>query len=157
MNSKIWLFGLALCLVCSFTSCKSKQSAYKTAYERAKEKEPAQDVIEEVTPVSKPAATTPSYEQEVVKKEKVTAVSGSGLKRYSVVIGSFQNKTNATSLQERMQSEGFNVILAQNEALMYRVIVASYDNKPSAAAKRDEVKVQYAPAFQDAWILEQQY
>jgi len=154
MNSKIWLVGIAVCLFVCLSSCKSKQSAYKAAYERAKEKETQMQAIEETTPVSKPAA---SYEDAVVKREKVTTVSGTGLNRYSVVIGSFQNKTNATSLQERMQAEGFNVILAQNEAMMYRVIVASYDNKPSAAAKRDEIKVKYAPAFQDAWLLEQQY
>lgn len=156
MNSKIWLFGMALCLVCSFTACKSKQSAYKAAYEKAKEKEPEVLAVDDASSLSKPS-TTADYENATVKKEKVTTVAGTGLKRYSVVIGSFQNKTNATSLQERMQGEGFNVILAQNESLMYRVIVASYDNKAVAAAKRDEIKVQYAPAFQDAWILEQQY
>ena len=145
MNSKFWLFGLALCLVCSFSSCKSKQSSYKAAYEKAKEKDSTSSVA-----ISNVSDAT-------VKKEKITTVSGSGLKRFSVVIGSFQNKTNATSLQERMQAEGFNVILAQNESLMYRVIIATYDDKSSAASRRDVIKVQYAPAFQDAWILEQQY
>ena len=145
MNSKFWLFGLALCLVCSFSSCKSKQSSYKAAYEKAKEKDATSSVA------------TSNVSDATVKKEKITTVSGSGLKRFSVVIGSFQNKTNATSLQERMLAEGFNVILAQNESLMYRVIVATYDDKSSAASRRDVIKVQYAPAFQDAWILEQQY
>ncbi len=162
MNSKIWLLGIALCLVFSFSACKQKQSAYKAAYEKAKEKEPQETVVvvEELEPVSKPKveSTTPkSVEAPVIKKEKVTTVAGSGLKRFSVVIGSFQNKTNAVSLQERMQSEGFNVILAQNESQMYRVIVASYDQKESAVSKREEIKKQFAPSFQDAWILEQQY
>ena len=149
MNSKFWLFGLALCLVCSFSSCKSKQSAYKAAYEKAKEKDSQLDGAS--------SASLSSSSDAAVKKEKVTTVSGSGLRRFSVVIGSFQNKTNATSLQERMLAEGFNVILAQNESLMYRVIVATYDDKSSAASRRDVIKIQYAPAFQDAWILEQQY
>ncbi len=155
MKSKIWLFGLALCLVCSFTACKSKQSAYKAAYEKAKEKEPEETivVVEETVPVSKPSTGI----QATVKKEKITPVAGTGLKRYSVVIGSFQNKTNALSLKERMEGDGFNVILAQNEAGMYRVIVASYDSKDDAAAKRDQIKMKYAPAFEDAWLLEQQY
>ncbi len=156
MNSKIWLFGLALCLVCSFTACKSKQSAYKAAYEKAKEKEP-ETTVEETTPVYKPKTETTAQPEATVRKEKVTTVSGSGLKRFNVVIGSFQNKTNALSLQERMSAKGFNVILAQNESMMYRVIVASYDDKASAASKRDQIKAQYAPEFQDAWLLEQQY
>ena len=150
MKSKFWVFGIALCMTFTFFGCKTNQSAYKAAYERAKERE-----VEEASPVTRSANVDTS--DAVVKKEKVTAISGNGLKRFSVVIGSFQNKTNATSLQSRMESEGFNVILAQNESQMYRVIVASYDDKARAASKRDEIKAQYAPAFQDAWILELQY
>ncbi|MDR2626858.1 MAG: SPOR domain-containing protein [Dysgonamonadaceae bacterium] len=155
MKSRFLLWGIVICFVCSFPACKSKQSAYKAAYERAREKPvtPA-PVVEQVTtaPAPKPA---PAIAE--VKKERVTAVAGTGLKRFNVVIGSFQNKTNALSLKERMETEGFNVILAQNEAEMYRVIVASYDAKYEAAVKRDEIKAKYAPLYADAWILEQLY
>ena len=37
--NKIWLFGAAVCMVLALGSCKPKQSAYKAAYEQAKEKE----------------------------------------------------------------------------------------------------------------------
>ncbi len=37
--NKIWLFGAAISMVLAFGSCKPKQSAYKAAYEQAKEKE----------------------------------------------------------------------------------------------------------------------
>ena len=37
--NKIWLFGAAVCMVLALGSCKPNQSAYKAAYEQAKEKE----------------------------------------------------------------------------------------------------------------------
>ncbi len=160
MKSKIWLFGLALTLLFSLGACKSKQSAYQSAYEKAKEKEIAEDkTVTEVTPVSKSATTTTdsNYSSATVQKEKVTTIDGSGLKQFSVVIGSFMNKTNATSLKERMQQQGYSVIIAQNEKQMYRVIVATFDNKSDAARERDAVKAKYNPDFQDAWLLELQY
>ena len=36
--NKIWLFGASMCMVLALGSCKPKQSAYKAAYEQAKEK-----------------------------------------------------------------------------------------------------------------------
>ncbi|MDR1370765.1 MAG: SPOR domain-containing protein [Dysgonamonadaceae bacterium] len=160
MKSKIWLFGLALTLLFSLGACKSKESAYKAAYEKAKEKEMEEEkTVTEMTPVSKPA-TAPSnsyYNSTTVQKEKITAIDGSGLKQFSVVIGSFMNKTNASSLKERMQAQGYNVIIAQNEKQMFRVIVATFNNKIDAATERDAVKAKYNPDFQDVWLLEQQY
>ncbi len=153
MKSKILVWGFAFTLLFALGSCKSKESAYKSAYEKAKEKEMTETTVEEVTPVAKPAVTT----NVTVKKEKITTVEGSGLKRYSVVIGSFVNKTNASSLKARMQSDGYQAILAQNAQDMYRVIVASFDDKASAAASRDAIKAKYSPDFQDAWLLEQEY
>ena len=59
--NKIWLFGAAVCMVLALGSCKPKQSAYKAAYEQAKEKESTAPVevveqeeeVVEVAPVSK--------------------------------------------------------------------------------------------------------
>ena len=159
MKSKIWLFGLVLTLLFSLNACKSKESAYKAAYEKAKEKEMEEDKnVAEVTPVSKPATTTTdSYGSATVQKEKVTTIDGAGLKQFSVVIGSFMNKTNATSLKERMQQQGYSVTIAQNEKQMYRVIVATFNDKADAAKERDAVKAKYNPDFQDSWLLEMQY
>ena len=160
--NKIWLFGAAFCTILAFSSCKSKQSAYKASYDRAREREmPTAPVVEEevveeevIAPVSKPRTSGAA-----VRQERVTAVAGEnadGLKQYSVVIGSFKNKTNATSLKERMQNDGYSPILAQNEQGMYRVIVTSFDYKADAADSRDAIKAKYAPNFQDAWILQRQ-
>ena len=160
--NKIWLFGASICMILSFGSCKPKQSAYKAAYEQAKEKETTapvevveEEVVEEPAPVSKPR-----YSNATTRAERINAAQGedaSRLKRYSVVIGSFKNKTNAYSLKERMQNAGYNAVLGENEQGMLRVIVASFDSKADAAVSRDAIKAKYAPEFQDAWLREKAY
>jgi lipoprotein len=150
-------------MILALGSCKPKQSAYKAAYEQAKEKETTapveaieeQETVEEVAPVSKPRVSSVT-----TRTEKINAAQGedaSRLKRFSVVVGSFKNKTNAYSLKERMQNDGYNAVLGENEQGMLRVIVASFDNKADAAESRNAIKAKYAPNFQDAWILERQY
>ncbi len=150
MKSKLLLCGFAFTLLFTLGSCKSKESAYRAVYERAQERQ-----IEEPAPANNP--TPAPVADIVVKKEKVTAIEGSGLKRFSVVVGSFINKTNASSLKEIMQNQGYEAILVQNQQDMYRVIVASFEDRASAAAARDTLKSEYYPDFQDAWLLEQEY
>ena len=152
------------------TSCKPKQSAYKQVYEAAKEKEMQQAASEQT--VVKDAATLPPVEVSVRKEkvEPVLASDAANLKKFSVVIASLSVKLNAESLKSRMENEGYNVILAENEQGMYRVIVASYDDRGSAASKRDEIYQKYSQLgnsdflrrtygvpFNDLWILERQY
>jgi len=154
MKSRVYLLlSLAFVVLLSLNGCKSKESAYKAAYESAKAKESTDSAVEETTPVTKPAATASSA---TVQKEKVTAVDGAGIQQFSVVIGSFLNKTNAVSLKERMTNQGFQAFLAQNERGMYRVIVATFGDKSSAVSERERVKEKYYPDFQDAWILDKQ-
>jgi cell division protein FtsN len=161
MKSKFLLFAVTLCIACFFSACKSKQSAYKSAYERAREKE--RSTTETATPPAAVIPAAPVYTprpvpaEAEVKKEKVVTVAGSGLKRFGVVIGSFELKANAVSLKERMEAEGYNVVVAKNEIGMYRIIIASYDLKADAANARDQIKAKYAPTYADAWLLEQQY
>lgn len=163
--NKIWLFGAAVCMVLALGSCKPKQSAYKAAYEQAKEKESTAPVavVEEteeeveVAPVSKPRTTSSHVSTRTEKINVADGEDASRLKKYSVVVGSFKNKTNAYSLKERMQNDGYNAVLGENEQGMLRVIVASFDDKADAAASRDAIKAKYAPNFQDAWLLEKLY
>lgn len=170
MKKIYFVLAIAAILV-SGTSCKPKQSAYKQVYEAAKERE-MQQTASQPTTVVKDASPLPPVEVSV-RKEKVEAVyptDASGLKKYSVVIASLSVKLNAESLKTRMQDEGYQVILAQNEQGMYRVIVASYDDKESATAKREEVyrrysaqgdtgylRKTYGVPFNDLWILERQF
>ena len=50
---KLVVLGMGVCLVLAFASCKSSESAYKKAYEKAKQQELAEPQVEapvEVTP-----------------------------------------------------------------------------------------------------------
>ncbi|MDR0796212.1 MAG: SPOR domain-containing protein [Tannerella sp.] len=153
---KIGFLVMALCLTLAFgTSCKSKQSAYKAAYEQAKAREMAEPADNNViAPVNKPIATSET------RQERITPVAGedgSVIRLYSVVIGSFRNKTNAFSLKERMQNEGYMPVLAENDQGMLRVILTSYDNRADAERSRDAIRSKYYPNYQDAWILQRSY
>lgn len=157
---KIVVLGMGLCVALAFSSCKSSESAYKKAYEKAKQQELAdasaastttEAPAEVVTPVeTAPVSSAP------VREEKVELVLGNGLKAYSVVCGSFGVKSNAEGLKSQMDNEGYNakvVYNAQNN--MYRVIVESYDTHEEAARARDAFKAKYPNRkdFQGAWLL----
>lgn len=160
---KIVVLGMGLCVALAFSSCKSSESAYKKAYEKAKQQELAdasnaststEAPAEVVTPVETvPVAPVSSAP---VREEKVELVSGEGLRAYSVVCGSFGVKSNAEGLKAQMDNEGYNakvVYNAQNN--MYRVIVESFDTRDEAARARDTFKAKYPNRkdFQGAWLL----
>ena len=155
-----------LCLALGMTSCGTKESAYKKAYEKAKQydtqtaQQQAQPV-ETTTAVVSPVQTRPANDTRVtdnadnvsVRQERVSMISGSGLKAFSVVVGSFGLATNAEGLQQRLRDAGYDAQIVKNEDRnMYRVIAATFDNKADAARSRDQLRATYA----DAWLLSNQ-
>ena len=148
-----------------FASCKSSESAYKKAYEKAKQQELAEPQVEapvEVTPVvAAPVTTTKVADTSGVRQEKVTVVSGNeGLKDYSVVAGSFGVKANAEGLKDWLDGQGYHSTIAFNaDKAMYRVIVNSFADKTAAAEARDAFKAKYPNRsdFQGAWLLYRVY
>ena len=52
---KLVVLGMGLCLALAFTSCKSSESAYKKAYEKAKQQELAETPAAEVVNKAKQA------------------------------------------------------------------------------------------------------
>ncbi len=159
---KIVLMGMGLCAVLAFSSCKSSESAYKKAYEKAKQQELAEaeaPAAETVAPAPvqtvAPAPVAPAPAGSV-REEKVELVSGSGLKAYSVVCGSFGVKANADGLKAKMDADGYNAKVVYNaERNMYRVVVVSCDTYAEAASARDAFKAKYPSRsdFQGAWLL----
>ena len=160
---KLVVLGMSLCVALAFTSCKSSESAYKKAYEKAKQQELAEVSVAEETPAAAPvvaapvaAAPTTPVAVGTVREEKVQLVSGEGLKAYSVVCGSFGVKANADGLKARLDDAGYNAKVVYNaEKNMYRVVVASYDDRVQAAQARDNFKAKYSnnPEFQKSWLL----
>ena len=163
---KLVIWGLGACIVFSFASCKSSESAYKKAYEKAKQQELAEPQTVETVQVEvvTPVVTAPVQTQKAtdaaqgVRQEKVTVVSGSNdsLKDYSVICGSFGLKANAEGLKDFLASEGYSPVIVFNpDAAMYRVAVSSFANRADAAQARDSFKAKYSNRkdFQGSWLL----
>ncbi|MGG6544892.1 UNVERIFIED_CONTAM: SPOR domain-containing protein [Prevotella sp. 15_C9] len=163
---KLMIFGAAVCIALAFTGCKSSESAYKKAYEKAKAQERSgytaaeAETATETTnaPVVAPVETQPvtettvvdNYDNEAVRRENVSLISGTGLKTYSVVVGSFSVKANAEGLCRRLQDAGYGAQIVYNSGInMYRVVAATYDSKASAVQSRNQLRSQFA----DAWLL----
>lgn len=160
---------LGLCSVVVLSGCKSRESAFRQAYEKAKESEMAsqnnnqqtvtvtqQNDEVEVTPVA-----TTSVRQDVDKIETRTikggfsVVKGSPLKTFSVVVGSFVTETTAYDLADRLKGKGFDSrVVKTNEVIngktpWFRVVASSFDDKATAANSRDELRADYP----GAWLL----
>lgn len=164
---KIIMMGFALIAAFGMSSCKSGESAYKKAYEKAQAQQAASTTI---TPVnadseSKEVAVTPvqtitpvqtvtpvtDYSNVTVRTEDVTLVNGTGLKAYSVVVGSFGIQANAVALQNKLRGQGYQAQIVKSPSNMFRVILSTHNDKISAAQSRDKVRATYA----DAWLLYQ--
>ena len=167
MKKYFYLCAL-VCTAIAFTACSSsKESAYRKAYEKAKAQEQyAQQPVQQQqpeyqAPVQTQAPVTPMVQQPVqqtttvmdntpVRRENVNVVSGSGLKAYSVVVGSFGVRANADGLQNTLRNAGYDAQIAYNsDRNMYRVIATTHDDKNSAISTKESLKATYP----DAWLL----
>jgi len=152
-----------LCLTMAFTGCKTKDSAYKQAYEKAKAAEAAQNGASNTAPVAQTPVVTPvqtvtyndtrvtdNLDNVAVRQERVSVVNGTGLRSFSVVVGSFSVVTNAEGLQLRLKNAGYAAQIVKNdERNMYRVVATTFDDKLTAVQSRDQLRATYP----DAWLL----
>lgn len=148
--------GLAAVMV--FTSCKSNESAYKKAYEKAKAQESTLATQPEETTVVAPVVSRPVTETTVVdnvdnvpvRQESLTVVDGAGLRNFSVVVGSFSVKANAEGLTQTLRNQGYAAQIAYNASRnMYRVVASTFSDKASAVRSRNDLRATYP----DAWLL----
>lgn len=158
---KYMVLCAGLCVAMAFTSCKSSESVYRKAYEKAKAQEQnssdqnsGTENVAVVTPVvEKPATETvvvDNADNVPVRQESLSVVSGSGLKSFSVVVGSFSVRANAEGLQSTLKSRGYDAQIALNSGnSMYRVVASTFDVKTDAVRSRNELRAQYP----DAWLL----
>ncbi len=162
---KLIILGSAVFMVLAMTSCKSKESAYKKAYEKAQatqvvttpqEYGTQQNTPVQVTPVTPTQQTTPAqdYSGVSVRTENVTLVNGSGLKAFSVVVNSFQLQSNAQNFQATLAAKGYaaQIVSAMVDGkLFYRVIASTHDTKEQAAQSRAAL----IGTYPGAWLLYQ--
>jgi cell division protein FtsN len=149
---KIILSCLAVAATFVMFSCKSTESSYRAAYEKAK----AQEAVAQQTsePVSvQPVVTTQTpanVDNSNVRSERLNVMNGGTLKAYNVVCGSFKSLDNANNLRNTLVNAGYTAQVAQNpETGMYRVIASSFENKADATVSRDKLRATY----KDAWLL----
>ena len=157
---KYFVICAAFCAALAMTGCKSSESAYKKAYEKAKAQETTQPVETQQAPVNvvAPVETKTVSETRVVdnldnvqvRQENYSLVSGSGLKNFSVVVGSFSVLANAEGLQAQLKDKGYDAQIVKNESRnMYRVVAVTFDSKSEATASRNDFRAIYP----DAWLL----
>lgn len=150
----------ALVVAVAFTSCKSQESAYKKMYDKAQARTEAQvtEPTPTETPVVAPVVVKPATETTVVdnndgvpvRTEDVTLISGSGLKSYSVVVGSFGVKANAEGMQSQLKAAGYDAQIVYNSVgNTYRVVASTFNTKAEAVQSRDQFRNTYA----GAWLL----
>lgn len=155
---KYMILCAGLCAAMAFTSCKSSESAYKKAYEKAKAQEAAAVETNTEANVVAPVEEKPIDEVRVVdnadnvqvRQEQVSLIDGSGLKNFSVVVGSFSLRANADGLQQRLKEAGYDAQIVKNtDRNMFRVVASTFADKASAAQSRNELRAKYP----DAWLL----
>ncbi len=160
---KYTMLCVALCGAMVFTGCKSSESAYKQAYLKAKQQDEMQQ--QQQTPVEEANVVTPMVEKVatntqvvdnadniVVKQEAVSMVNGSGLKTFSVVIGSFLSKANAETQMDLLKKDGYEAQVVKSEAdgkTWYRVVATTFESKTDAAASKNALSAK----FPGAWLL----
>jgi len=156
--------GAALLL----TGCKSKESAYKQAYLKAKQQDEmmqqSQQQVQQaqtaennvVVPMQQRVASdtrvVDNADNVAVRQETVSVISGTGLKNFSVVVGSFGLRENAEGLQRNLKSQGYDAQVVVNNSVspvMYRVVATTFDTKGEAAASRNSLMETYP----GAWLL----
>ncbi|MCQ2266674.1 MAG: SPOR domain-containing protein [Bacteroidaceae bacterium] len=171
---KVLFVAVALGAAFVMSSCKSNESAYRAAYERAKAQETSQ--VQTTTPVAvveTPATTTPATSTTTVTttttsnnaavvdadvrtiKGGFSVVKGATVRTYGVVVGSFSLQANAESLYANLTAQGMAPsVVKTNETIngitgWYRVVAASYDDKAQAVQTRDQLRSTYT----GAWLL----
>lgn len=168
---KIMVLGAAMCVAMAFTSCKSSESAYRKAYDKAQAQETAYNNndntnkqtdtdVPVVAPVEQKAvgqtAVVDNNDNVPVRHENVSFESGEPLKAFSVVVGSFSIKANADDLLSRLQNAGYKASIVSadiNGTPFYRVLSATADTKGEAVSSRNAIKGSMYNPKGDAWIL----
>lgn len=153
---KKFLTCVAIIGAFALVSCKSSESNYRMAYEKAKAQEMAeQQTTEPVSVQPVVSVQTPATESNAnVRSERLNVMNGGTLKAYNVVCGSFKSVDNANNLRNTLVNAGYSAQVAQNpETGMYRVIASSFENKADAVTSRDKLRATY----KDAWLLYRTY
>lgn len=144
-------FQLLFLLLILLSGCKSNPEAYNTTYQRLKVKEEAMMDAKARVAMDVPKNVSPGDSSAGYAAERLTLILGEELNLavYGVVAKSFINRTNARGYYNRVLEKGYPAVLVQNEDMMFRIIVASFQTKEEAENKLKDFKA----SFPEAYIL----
>ena len=134
---KLAVLGMGVCIALAFSSCKSSESAYKKAYEKAKQQE-----------LAEPQTTAPA--------EEVAPVVTAPVEVKVVESAAYSVKANAEGVKQALVNEGYTAMVVYNaERNLYRVVIGTFDDRASAENLRDSFKAKHPSNddFQKAWLL----
>ena len=98
--------------------------------------------------------TVTNVDNTPVRQEDVTLIDGSGLKQFSVVVGSFSVRANAEGFQQMLKQAGYDAQIVYNAKVnSYRVLSGTYDNKSQAVQSRDAIRGSKYDTKGQAWLL----
>ena len=113
------VLGAAMCVALSFTGCKSSESAYKKAYEKAKAQEQT------------------STDNDDSNKQEAPVVAP---------VETVQQPVNQAPVVDNYDNEPAQVAFNSGNN-MYRVVAATFDSKAAAVQSRNQLRATYADAW----------
>lgn len=145
-------------------SCKTNEENYRSAYEKAKEKDRAgldSTVYSRIRHEARPANVVVGGDTLNMRSEYVRITDGqeimqSELKRYDVVVAQFKQLFHAKSMRRRMAEGGWNgAFIVETREPLYYVVAFATDDPADAALARDSLLRQSPVALTDPcpWVL----
>ena len=140
-------FLIALCIVLSCGACQKKITPTKLF---------SQEIIEipEPEPEPEPEPQLVEIQEEIpeiieIEQPEPQQNDEPPLKKYNIVVGSFNDRANADRLLEDLIKDGNNALVSTNKDGMFRVIIDSFDNRAPAIKTMQSARKR----FRDAWIF----
>lgn len=159
---RIAFIGAVALTILNMVSCKPNQELTKAAYQKAMEAAVNKPTITSDIPTDgaiteiQPMVTQSTVARE--RSESVKVLDNGTIGRYSIVVGTFKQQTNANSMRSRLINDGFtSAVVAQNAKGVYRVIACSFDTREEANTARIKIIEHYGSSYiKDPWLLVQE-
>ena len=151
---KSLVLTLSVIAALTLVGCKSQESAYKKAYEKAKAQEattvntynnysettPATTVVTPTTSANEYDNTYNTYTNTTNNynnnNDNYTA-NTANVKRYAVVVGSFESQSGAEARRQQVANDGYGAAKIIPGGLGYRVIATSFSDLQAAKNSRN--------------------
>ena len=145
----IWVVAAVLIVVLVVLVLIPSEESENGERRRLFNKKPEREVVEQGEAIS----DQQDVETEVSKPEPDVeqALPIEETKNFFIIAGSFNKLKNASDLQDKLNSRGFQAEVMITENRMYRVSVASYATKEEAEKALRQLKSE--PDLQSCWLL----